>query len=126
MSSYTIETSSPLDASGRLDARKRGFVDCSDLMAPWTTNPRGCAPLLLSFTSVFYVRRKRVVELSVARSFVQRTVKDEMIPRLLTPFFESELLAAQRALPRDNCRGEDGLLPAFVLRHYDLLKRGYS
>ena len=57
-------------------------------------------------------------------SSVRRTVTEEMCDRLLAPFSEEELLRALKALPRDSCPGGDGLLPAFFLQHWDLLKEG--
>ena len=55
---------------------------------------------------------------------VQGSIIDEMRMRLLAPFTESKLLDALRALPRDRCPGENSLLPAFFLSHWDLLKEG--
>ena len=57
-------------------------------------------------------------------SSVRRTVTEEMCDSLLAPFSEEELLRALKALPRDSCPGGDGLLPAFFLQHWDLLKEG--
>ena len=44
--------------------------------------------------------------------------------RLLAPFTSSELQDALRALARDSCPREDGLLPSFFLRHWELLEEG--
>ena len=43
---------------------------------------------------------------------------------MLSPFIELELYVALRALPRDSCGGEDGLLPVFFVQHWDLVKEG--
>ena len=55
---------------------------------------------------------------------VRRTMTNAMRQQLLAPFFELELYVALRALPWDSCSREDGLLPVFFVRHWDLLKDG--
>lgn len=57
-------------------------------------------------------------------SHVQRTVADEMRARLLAPFYGCEIHDVLWALARDSCLGEDGLLPSFFLRYWDLLGAG--
>ena len=57
-------------------------------------------------------------------SFVQRTVTYEMRHSLLTPFSETELFLVLRVSPKDSCSGEDGLLHAFFVHHWDILKEG--
>ena len=57
-------------------------------------------------------------------SHVRRSVTEDMRLRLLAPFTSSELHDALRALVRDSCPGEDGLLPSFFLRHWELLEEG--
>ena len=57
-------------------------------------------------------------------SHVRRSVTEDMRLRLLAPFTSSELHDALRALARDSCPGEDGLLPSFFLRHWELLEEG--
>ena len=42
----------------------------------------------------------------------------------LAPFTGGELLDALRALARDTCPGEDGLLPSFFLHYWELLEEG--
>ena len=49
-------------------------------------------------------------------------VTDEMRGQLLLPFSGPELHDALCALPRDNCPGEDGLLPSFYLRYWEVLE----
>ena len=44
--------------------------------------------------------------------------------RLLAPFTGHELLDALRGLARDSCLGENGLLPAFFIRHWETLEEG--
>lgn len=57
-------------------------------------------------------------------SYVHRLVIDDMSMRLLTPFPSYELHDALCALARDSYPSEDGLLPSFFLRHWDLLEEG--
>ena len=57
-------------------------------------------------------------------SHVRRSVTEDMRLRLLAPFTSNELQDALRALARDSCLGEDGLLPSFFLRHWELLEEG--
>ena len=87
---------------------------------------------LCAITTHFYSSLLSIEEMSAkAREsiytvlrHVQRSVTDEMCMRLLAPFTKTKLLDALRALPRDRCPREDGLLPAFFLHHWDLLKEG--
>ena len=51
----------------------------------------------------------------------RRVVTAEMRMSLMTPFSEGELLDALRALPRDSCPGEDGLLPSFFMRYWEII-----
>ena len=51
-------------------------------------------------------------------------VTDEMQRILVAPFTSHELLDALCGLARDSCPGEDGLLPAFFIYHWDTLGEG--
>ena len=44
--------------------------------------------------------------------------------RLLAPVTGRELIDALRGLARDSCPGEDGLVPAFFIRHWETLEEG--
>ena len=83
--------------------------------------------LLLTFTVCFFQHQSaRIDRMNTKRRFglTRRVVTEAMCTQLMAPFSSMELCDALRALPRDSCLGDDGLLPSFFLRHWETCGTG--